>query len=72
VREGRELAPTAAERVAIMRQLVAYMKEHFQDDARGKRAAFVFLPFHMNWFSRYRHVIGVAGRQACFEYTCAA
>lgn len=54
VKEGRELCPTASERVGIYRQLVAYMKEHFRDDARGKRAAFYFLPWHFNFFARYR------------------
>ena len=44
-REGRTLSPTAAERVGIYRQLVAYMKEHFGDDARGKRSAFYFFPW---------------------------
>lgn len=54
VREGRELSPSAAERVGVYRQLAAYMKEHFRDDARGKRSAFYFLPWHFNFFSRYR------------------
>lgn len=40
--------------MGIYRQLVAYMKEHFRDDARGKRAAFYFLPWHFNFFARYR------------------
>lgn len=30
------------------------MKQHFRDDERGKRAAFYFLPWHFNFFSRYR------------------
>jgi tRNA-dihydrouridine synthase 3 len=54
VKEGRELAPTSAERVSIYRQLVTYMKEHFRDDDRGKRSAFYFLPWHFNFFTRYR------------------
>lgn len=53
-REGRALLPTAGERVAIYRRLVAYMKEHFGDDAFGKRSAFYFFPWHFNFFSRYR------------------
>lgn len=32
----------------------ADMKEHFRDDERGKRAAFYFLPWHFNFFCRYR------------------
>ncbi|KAL4424986.1 hypothetical protein ABPG77_002871 [Micractinium sp. CCAP 211/92] len=53
-REGRALSPTASERVGIYRQLVSHMKQHFRDDERGKRAAFYFLPWHFNFFSRYR------------------
>jgi tRNA-dihydrouridine synthase 3 len=58
VREGRELSPSAAERVGVYRQLAAHMKEHFRDDERGKRSAFYFLPWHFNFFSRYRWVGG--------------
>ena len=53
-KEGRELAPSAGDRVEIYRRLVAHMRQHFGDDARGKRAAFYFLPWHFNFFSRYR------------------
>lgn len=35
-------------------RLVGHMKQHFRDDERGKRAAFYFLPWHFNFFSRYR------------------
>ena len=42
-REGRELDPTAGERVAIYRRLTAYFKEHFRDDERGKRSVMVRL-----------------------------
>lgn len=45
VREGRELALGAAERVGVYRRLVSNMKAHFGDDARGRRSAFYFLPW---------------------------
>ncbi|KIZ02031.1 tRNA-dihydrouridine synthase 3 [Monoraphidium neglectum] len=51
---GREIALDAVERVGVYRRLVAYMKEHFRDDARGKKSAFYFLPWHFAWFHRYR------------------
>lgn len=54
IREGRELLPTAAERVGIYRQVASYMKLHFGDDAWGKRKAFYFLPWHFAFFCRYR------------------
>ncbi len=53
-RTGRELNPTAVERVGIYRRLVALMKGYFGDDAQGKKKAFYFLPFHFHWFTRYR------------------
>ena len=42
------------ERIAIYRQLVANMKQHFMDDERGRRKAFYFLPWHFSFFCRYR------------------
>ncbi|KAI8466352.1 MAG: dihydrouridine synthase-domain-containing protein [Monoraphidium minutum] len=53
-KEGREISLDARERVGVYRQLVAHMKEHFRDDARGKKSAFYFLPWHFAWFHRYR------------------
>ncbi|GBF87930.1 tRNA-dihydrouridine synthase [Raphidocelis subcapitata] len=51
---GREIPLDAAERVGVFRKLISYMKEHFRDDERGRKAAFYFLPFHFAWFFRYR------------------
>ena len=45
--------PTAEERVAVYRQLTAYMKEHFGDDARGRAKAWHFLPWHLDFFRRH-------------------
>ena len=53
-REGKEILPTAEDRVRMMRTLVKYMKEHFGDDEWGKRKAWYFFPWHLGWFSRYR------------------
>ena len=41
-------------RVGIYYQLVSYMKEHFGDDAKGRKKAFYFLPWHFNFLCRYR------------------
>ncbi|CAL8466678.1 g6214 [Coccomyxa elongata] len=56
VKEGRELNPDATERVGIYRQLVSHMKEHFGDDAKGRRKAFYFLPWHFDFLCRYRYL----------------
>lgn len=59
LREGRELQPTAAERVGIYRQLVANMRAGFGDDALGEPIAVA---------------AGYAGRQwpACLQALAAA
>lgn len=54
--EGRTLDPTAAERIGVYRQLARYMREHFGDDAWGRQKAFYFLPWHLGFLFRYRHL----------------
>ena len=51
---GRAWEPTAVERVEIYRRLVAYMKEHFGDDERGRKKSWYFLPWHFDFLTRYR------------------
>jgi tRNA-dihydrouridine synthase 3 len=53
-RERRELFLSAEDRVGVYRQLVAHMKAYFRDDDRGRAKAFYFLPWHFNFFHRYR------------------
>ncbi len=59
VKEGRELCLTAQDRVGVYRQLVSHMKDHFGDDAMGWRKASYFLPWHFDFFCRYRCVCGI-------------
>jgi tRNA-dihydrouridine synthase 3 len=54
IAEGREFEPTAEQRVAIQRQFVVFMKEHFRDDEKGRKRAMFFLPWHLGFFCRYR------------------
>ncbi len=59
-REGREVELSARDRVGVYRRLVSHMKEHFGDDAMGRRKAFYFLPWHFDFFCRYRcHLVRV-------------
>jgi hypothetical protein len=51
---GRAVEPDAADRVGIYRRLVGHMKAHFGDDARGRAKAWYFLPWHFDFFVRYR------------------
>ena len=54
IKEGRELCLSAQDRISVYRQLVSHMKEHFGDDAMGWRKASYFLPWHFDFFCRYR------------------
>ena len=54
IKEGRELCLSAQDRIGVYRQLVSHMKEHFGDDAMGWRKASYFLPWHFDFFCRYR------------------
>ena len=52
--EKKSWFPTAEERIAMYWQLAVYFKEHFGADEFGKRHSFYFLPWHFEFFCRYR------------------
>ncbi len=54
IAEGVTWQPTAEERVALYRRLAWFMREHFRDDERGRVRAMNFLPWHLDFFARYR------------------
>jgi tRNA-dihydrouridine synthase 3 len=54
IREGRSWLPGAEERLAVVWRLVELMREHFGHDERGRRRILGFLPWHLDFFSRYR------------------
>lgn len=54
VREGRSWLPTAQERLGMIWRLVELMREHFGHDERGRRRILGFLPWHLDFFCRYR------------------
>ena len=54
IAEDRAWEPTAEERVALYRRLAVFMKEHFRDDDKGRERTMRFLPWHFDFFSRYR------------------
>ena len=45
--------PDAAERIQVYRTLAGYMKDHFGDDAMGRKKSWNFLPWHFEFLSRY-------------------
>ena len=53
-KSGELWTPSAVERVEVYRRLAQYMKEHFRDDARGRKSAFYFLPWHFDFLTRYK------------------
>jgi tRNA-dihydrouridine synthase 3 len=54
VREGRSWLPTPEERFSVLWRFVELLRDHFGDDERGRRRALRFLPWHLNFFCRYR------------------
>jgi len=54
IHEGRELALSAPERVAVYRRLAGYFREHFGEDEHGLKRSVDFLSWHFAFFHRYR------------------
>jgi tRNA-dihydrouridine synthase 3 len=54
IKEKKEWLPTPEERIGVYHRLTCLMREHFGDDARGRKRAMFFLPWHFNLFHRYR------------------
>ena len=68
IREQRELGLSAEQRLAIYWRLTQYMKEHFGEDDMGRRKTMTFLPWHFNFFHRYRHLPEDQWGQACRQH----
>lgn len=54
VLEQKTWLPNPEERIAVYRRLAGHMKEHFRDDEIGRKRALRFLPWHLDFFWRYR------------------
>ncbi len=50
----RTWLPTTEERVGVYHRFTGYCKEHFGDDEKGRTKAMRFLPWHFDFFCRYR------------------
>ena len=46
--------PTAEQRIGVYHRLALYFKDHFGSDPFGKHHSFYFLPWHFEFFCRYR------------------
>lgn len=54
ITEKKAWEPTASERLALYHHLAQMMKGHFRDDEKGRERAMRFLPWHFEFFCRYR------------------
>jgi tRNA-dihydrouridine synthase 3 len=54
IREGKEWQPTPEERFHVLWRFVELLREHFRDDEKGRRRIMKFLPWHLDFFCRYR------------------
>ena len=54
IAEQKAWEPTASERLGVYFDLAQKMKTHFRDDEKGKERAMRFLPWHFEFFCRYR------------------
>jgi tRNA-dihydrouridine synthase 3 len=60
--------PTASERLAVYHDLAQKMKLHFRDDEKGRERAMRFLPWHFEFFCRYRPLSGARWEAASREH----
>lgn len=54
IAEQKAWEPTAKERLGVYHNLAMKMKEHFRDDEKGRERTMRFLPWHFDFFCRYR------------------
>jgi tRNA-dihydrouridine synthase 3 len=54
IAEKQAWEPTAEERIGLYHHLAQMMKAHFRDDDKGRERAMRFLPWHFEFFCRYR------------------
>ncbi|MBL8727412.1 MAG: tRNA-dihydrouridine synthase family protein [Planctomycetes bacterium] len=54
IAEKQAWEPTAEQRLAVYHDLAQKMKAHFRDDEKGRERAMRFLPWHFEFFCRYR------------------
>ena len=54
IHENKTWLPTAEERVGLLWRFVELLRDHFGDGERGRGRILRFLPWHLDFFSRYR------------------
>ena len=62
IQEGKPLDPSSAERLEMLKKLVAYTLETFGDDERGRKRSLEFLKHQLGFLMRYAPT-GALGRE---------
>lgn len=54
IAEQKAWEPTAKERLGVYMDFTKKLKEHFREDEKGRERTMRFLPWHLDFFCRYR------------------
>ena len=68
IAERKTWLPTAAERIEVYAAFISHCREHFGDDAKGRKKAMFFLPWHFGFFCRWRPMPEVEFEPLAREY----
>ncbi|MCB9879074.1 MAG: tRNA-dihydrouridine synthase family protein [Planctomycetes bacterium] len=58
IAEQQAWEPSDVERLGVYHDFAQKLKQHFRDDEKGKERAMRFLPWHFDFFCRYRPLSG--------------
>ncbi|MEO6596439.1 MAG: tRNA-dihydrouridine synthase family protein [Planctomycetota bacterium] len=68
ITEKKAWEPTAEERLSVYHNFAQMLKVHFRDDEKGRERAMRFLPWHFEFFCRYRPLSGERWQAASREH----
>ncbi|HEX5051637.1 MAG TPA: tRNA-dihydrouridine synthase family protein [Planctomycetota bacterium] len=68
IAEKKAWEPTAEQRLAVYHHFAQMLKQHFRDDEKGRERAMRFLPWHFEFFCRYRPLSGERWQAASREH----
>ncbi|HHH29674.1 MAG TPA: tRNA-dihydrouridine synthase family protein [Polyangiaceae bacterium] len=68
IAEREAWEPDAVERLGVYLEFARLLKEHFRDDDKGRERAMRFLPWHFDFFCRYRPLSGERWQRAAKEH----
>ncbi len=68
IKQEKTLALSVEERIGVYYRFTCLMKEHFGDDELGRKRIRGFLPWHFDFFNRYRYFPEEQFAEAAKEY----